>query len=66
MQGVATSGSGVVIDQGSSDTTLPNTGGRLVLTNLGNVDLLFVGNAVYIDIAYQELFKTYTIELEEG
>ena len=66
MQGINMQGSSNIIDQGASDTTLPNTGGRFVLTNIANVDLLYMGNAVYADIAYQQIFKTYTIELEEG
>lgn len=39
-----------------------STSGRIVLSNLSDVDMLFLGNGVYADIAYQEINKTYVIE----
>lgn len=46
--------------------SITTTGGRLVLSNIDNVDLLWLGNGLYADIAYQEILKTYTAEITEG
>lgn len=43
-----------------------STGGRIVLTNLSDIDYLKLGNGVYIDIAYQEILTTYTVETTNG
>ena len=48
------------------DIAFVSTGGRIVLTNVKNVNCLFLGNALYVDIAYQEVSKTYTAELTSG
>lgn len=45
---------------------ITTTGGRLVLTNIGPVDLLWIGNGLYVDIAYQEIEKIYTAETIAG
>lgn len=46
--------------------TLIGTGGRIILTNVTNVDSLFLGNGLFIDIAYQEIEKTYCVEETPG
>lgn len=46
--------------------SITNTGGRLILTNVKDVDLLYIGSGLYIDIAYQEYHKVYSVELEEN
>ena len=42
------------------------TGGRVVLTNVSDVDDLYLGNGIYADIAYQEITKIYTVEETPG
>jgi hypothetical protein len=34
-----------------------------MLTNINNVDCLFLGNALFVDIVYQEINKVYTVEI---
>lgn len=46
--------------------SVTDVGGRLVLTNVKNVNDLYLGNGLFVDIAYQELNKTYTIEMTLG
>lgn len=43
---------------------ITNTGGRIVLTNVHDLDYLWLGNGLYVDIAYQEIEKLYSIELD--
>jgi hypothetical protein len=45
---------------------ITSTGGRIVLTNVKDVDKLFLGNGIFADIAYQEINKTYTVEVTPG
>lgn len=46
--------------------SIADVGGRLILTNIKNIDHLFIGNGLFVDIAYQELNKTYTVEVTEN
>jgi hypothetical protein len=41
-------------------------GGRIVLTNISDVDCLYLGNGLCANIAYQEVEKTYTVEVTPG
>ena len=63
LEGVVTTGKIVPIE--GSDP-MREVGGRIVLTNVQNVDELFLGNGLFADIAYQEINKTYTIETVNG
>lgn len=45
---------------------ITTTGGRIILTNISDIDYLYLGNGLYVDIAYQEINKVYTVELEPG
>ena len=49
---------------GCKDVT--TTGGRLIMTNVEDIDALYLGRGLYVDIAYQEINKTYTIETVKG
>lgn len=46
--------------------SVTDVGGRIVLTNARDIDYLYIGNGLYVDIAYQEVNTTYTIETVEG
>ena len=54
-------GAALGIDSETSDP-IRNVNGRLILTNLSGVDSLDLGQGLYIDIAYQEVTRTYTVE----
>ena len=41
-------------------------GGRIVLTNVSDVDCLYLGNGLCANIAYQEVEKIYTVEVTPG
>lgn len=41
------------------------TSGRIILTNIRNVETLTLGNALYADVVCQQLIKTYTCEKDE-
>lgn len=61
-----------VSDEGSSlanrygCSAITSMAGRIILNNVRNVDYLFIGNGLYVDIAYQEVNKTYTTEVTPG
>lgn len=54
------------LENDDMSSILQCTSGRLVLKNLSEVDDLYLGNGLYMDIAYQEISKVYTIENTEG
>jgi hypothetical protein len=43
---------GAGIGQLTGCDAITDTGGRIVLTNVSNVDYLHIGNGLYVDIAY--------------
>lgn len=46
--------------------SITSTGGRIIMSNVSDVDALYMGRGVYADIAYQEIHKTYSIEFVVG
>lgn len=46
-----------------SQDKVKNVNGCLILTNIDNADLLQMGNGLYADIAYQEIVRLYTVEI---
>ena len=39
-----------------------NTSGRIILTDLKNINYLWLGNAVYADVVYQFTTRYFTVE----
>jgi hypothetical protein len=51
-----------ITDMGGQVNDMITTHGRIVLSNLNNVDYLYLGNGLFVDIVYQFITKYYTIE----
>ena len=57
---------GTGLEQLKGCESITTIGGRIVLTHISDVDYLYIGNGLYVDIAYQEINKLYTVEVIEG
>ena len=57
---------GVSIANKYGCSAITSMAGRIILNNIRNVDELFIGNGLFVDIAYQEINKTYTTEVTPG
>lgn len=62
---VMTINKGNSIDMDGQQNEVIETSGRIILTNLENINELILGNGIFADVAYQEIIKTYTCEDEE-